>query len=98
MSHRYPRPLPEAAPDFDTWTRHLLPWLLAAQRCPRPARNLAADLAPRCDARDLTVDLARVAYRVTAFTHCRALAALIEVGLLVPLDNGRYAITLPEGR
>lgn len=96
--HRYPSPLPEAAPDFATWTTHLLPWLLAAGRCPRPAANLAEALAPRCDARDLTVDVAQVSCLVTSFTQCRALGVLIETGLLVPLDNGRYRIELPGRR
>ena len=81
---------------MDTWARVLWPWIdLADRRCPRPAGILAANLAPLVDARDLTVDIAVLPCQATAFTHCRALAALIEAGLLVPLDNGRHRIERP---
>ena len=78
------------------------PWLDAVDRLgiPRPARVLAQALAGRIDARDGTVDTERASrpgsrLPGTAFTQRRALATLVEAGLLVPASPGRHRLVLP---
>lgn len=88
-------PLPEAAPDADLWARVLWPWLTAVERCPRPALLLARAITGQLDARDLTVDVARVPIAATDFTRARALAVLVEAALLAPADNGRHRLVVP---
>ena len=92
-------PLPEAAPSPDDWARLLWPWLDAAERMPRPCLLLARELAARMDGTDRTVDTEAVrpgvVYPGTRFTQRRALATLIEYGMLVAANPGRHRITLP---
>jgi hypothetical protein len=95
-------PLPESAPNVDDWAALLWPWLDAVDRLgiPRPARVLAQALAGRIDARDGTVDTERASrpgsrLPGTAFTQRRALATLVEAGLLAPASPGRHRLVLP---
>lgn len=102
---RHPDPLPEAAPDSDTWAALLWPWLDAAERLgvPRPALLLARALTGRVDARDGTVSTEReirpgAPMPGTPFTRRRALITLVEAGLLVPASPGRHRLVVPPPR
>jgi hypothetical protein len=101
-----PFALPEAGPGADDWARLLWPWLDAVERLgiPRPAAALARLLAPLVDVRDGTVNTERVRAGTlvpgtgTRFTQRRALATLVDAGLLVPASPGRHRLVVPPPR
>lgn len=102
---REPIPLPEAAPDVDTWAALLWPWLGWTEQLPRSAARLARILAERVDTRDGTVLTTRPPDGtiwttrepdgMTAWTYDHALRLLVECGLLTSANPGRHRIAFP---